>query len=191
MKGTRDKVAALLESLGVGVDGELKDTPRRVAEWLAEFALSDEDEEAEAERLLSTVFEHEHYDELIIVRGVEFVSLCAHHLLPFYGTAEVGYIPSANSPGIVGLSKLARLVQLCTRRITTQERATERICGYLERHLNPLGAMVVLHARHLCMICRGAKAAGSETVTAATRGALRYNAAARAEFLELARRCVA
>jgi GTP cyclohydrolase I len=121
-------------------------------------------------------------DELIVLREIEFHSTCEHHLLPFYGTASVGYLPGA----VVGISKLARLVHCFARRLQIQERLTRQIAEAIETHLGARGAGVVVRARHLCMGCRGVRLPASEMVTTAMLGVLRQDAAARGEFLRIA-----
>jgi GTP cyclohydrolase I len=123
------------------------------------------------------------YDELVVVRGVPLVSVCEHHLLPFTGTATVGYVPGRR---ILGLSKLARLVEHFARRPQVQERLTQQIARWLSDHLEPRGVGVVVHAEHTCMTLRGAQAVGATTVTSALLGHLRDDPASRAEFFALA-----
>ena len=118
-----------------------------------------------------------------MARAIPFASLCRHHLLPFTGVAHVGYLPGDR---ILGLSKLARVVELFARDLQTQERLTEQVAGWLEEHLEPLGAGVVVDAEHLCMTVRGVKAPGVRTVTSALRGRVRDDPRTRAEFLALA-----
>ena len=124
----------------------------------------------------------EGYDELVIVGEIPFQSLCAHHLLPFQGKAHVAYLPGER---LVGLSKLARVVELYSRRLQLQERLTTQVADWLEEHLRPQGVGVVLEAEHLCMSLRGVQTAGSNTVTSALRGALKEGARTRQEFLSL------
>lgn len=122
-------------------------------------------------------------DEMVVVTGIRFWSLCEHHLLPFEGTAVVGYIPGKR---IVGLSKLARLVECFARRLQVQERLTQEIASAIQKHLKPRGVGVLVKARHTCMAMRGVRSDG-RMVTSALLGAMRRNPSARAEFLELAR----
>lgn len=159
----------------------LIDTPARVIRALQEMTSGYSDDPA---ALLSTQFPDD-YDEMVVVRGVEFHSLCEHHLLGFAGTATVAYIPSPGL-GVVGLSKLARLVECYARRLQVQERMTMQIAEAIETHLSPVGVGVVVRARHSCMGCRGVRKPGAEMVTSALRGAMRDDAQARAEFLALA-----
>jgi GTP cyclohydrolase I len=171
-------VVELLEALGLdpSIDENLRDTPRRVAATYAELVTS---------RPFSyTTFPNEEgCDELILVRGIPFQSLCEHHLLPFIGIAHVGYVPRGR---IVGLSKLARVVERFARGLQVQERLTTQITELLEVHLAPKGVGAVLEAEHLCMTMRGVRAAGARTITSALHGIFRNDARSRAEFLSLA-----
>jgi len=123
------------------------------------------------------------YDELIVARSIPFHSLCMHHLLPFHGVAHIGYLPGER---ILGLSKLARVVELFARDLQTQERLTSQVAGWLEEQLSPRGVGVVVDAEHLCMTVRGVKAPGVRTVTSALRGRVRDDPRTRAVFLALA-----
>jgi GTP cyclohydrolase I len=172
----RQAVEELLIAMREDITREgLRDTPTRVARWYDEHF-------NRAEPVLTT-FENEGTDEMVIQCGIPFYSLCEHHMVPFFGTAVVAYIPSRR---IVGLSKLARLVQYHARGLQTQERITHNISEALEI-LEPHGIGVLLRARHLCMEMRGIKTIGAETVTSDLRGVLREEPSARAEFLTLAR----
>jgi GTP cyclohydrolase I len=157
----------------------LADTPGRVVRALAEMTAGYAEDPGE---ILDTTFD-DSCDQMVLVRGVEFTSLCEHHILPFIGTATVGYIPDGQ---VVGLSKLARLVECYARRLQVQERMTEQIADAIDKHLGPLGVGVVVRARHLCMGCRGIRKPGAEMVTSALRGNLLALPAARAEFMQLA-----
>jgi GTP cyclohydrolase I len=168
----------MLRALGLPVDSpDLLETPRRLVHAYAELlTVPDFD---------LTTFDNAHgYDELVLVRDIPFRSLCEHHLLPFVGVAHVGYLPGER---ILGLSKFARTVEFFARRAQTQERLTTEIARHLEQRLAPLGVGVVLEAEHSCMTVRGARAAGSSTVTSTLRGQLRNDPASRAEFLALTR----
>src|SRR5438105_14909247 len=132
-------------------------------------------------RHLKTVF-HERYDEVVLLRDIEFHSLCKHHLLPFTGRAHVAYLPDGR---VVGLSKLARLVEGYARRPQVQERLTTQIADALMEELNPVGAACVIEATHTCMTIRGAKKHGSTMVTSALRGIFKDSATSRAEMLAL------
>jgi GTP cyclohydrolase I len=134
--------------------------------------------------LPTTFGNDEGYDELVVAREVPFRSLCEHHLLPFYGHAHVGYLPGGR---IVGLSKLARVVEHFAAGLQVQERLTQQVADWLHAHLGARGVGVVLEAEHLCMSLRGVRARGSHTVTSALRGDLRTDARSRGEFLALTR----
>ena len=172
-------VRDLLGALGQDPDRPgLRDTPRRVAAAMTELL--------SPVAFTPTTFPNEEgYDELVIARDIEFSSLCEHHLLPFSGVAHVGYIPGER---IVGLSKLARVVELFARDLQVQERLTGQIADWLVQHLDPIGVGVVLEADHSCMSLRGVKKPGSRTITSALRGAIRDDARTRQEFLSLATR---
>jgi GTP cyclohydrolase I len=180
--GTVDLAAAegavrdLLLALGHDPESEhLGDTPARVARAYAELLTPRPFD-------LTTFPNDEGYDELVLARDIPFQSLCEHHLLPFHGVAHVGYIPDGR---ILGLSKLARVVELFARGLQVQERLTSQVAGWLEEHLRPKGVGVVLEAEHLCMSLRGVKATGSTTVTSALRGLVRDDARTRTEFFGL------
>src|SRR5881394_1355409 len=158
-------------------DGLLK-TPNRVARAYAELMAG---LRADPRAHLRTVF-HERYDEVVLLRDIEFHSLCEHHLLPFTGKAHVAYLPDGK---VVGLSKLARLVEGFARRPQVQERLTGQIADALMEELNPIGAACVIEAVHTCMTIRGAKKHGSTMVTSALRGIFKENPSSRAEILAL------
>jgi GTP cyclohydrolase IA len=166
----------LLLALGADLESDhLRETPRRVAKAYAELLTP--------RPFNPTTFPNdEGYDELVIVGAIPFQSLCAHHLLPFQGKAHVSYLPGGR---LVGLSKLARVVELYSRRLQLQERLTTQVADWLEEHLAPRGVGVVLEAEHLCMSLRGVQTAGSNTVTSALRGAVRDDPRTRQEFLSL------
>jgi GTP cyclohydrolase I len=181
-----DRVAAAVREIliGIGEDPDrngLRDTPERVARAYAEMfsGLHQEPEEVLAKRFDLG------FDELVLVKDIEVWSSCEHHLVPFTGVAHIGYIPSTDGT-ITGLSKLARLVDLYSKRPQVQERLTTQIADALERILQPRGVIVVLECEHLCMTMRGVRKPGSKTVTSAVRGQLR-NAATRAEAMVLIR----
>lgn len=173
--------ASLIEAVGQNPSqGSMKDTPRRVAEMYAElFSGLDADPKAE----LSVGFEEGHY-EMVILRDIPFYSMCEHHLLPFYGVAHVGYVPSPGGK-VVGVSKLARVVEIFARRPQLQERMTKQIADIIFEVLKPDGAGVVVEAEHLCMIMRGIKKPGATVITSAVRGSFRSKAITRSEFLSL------
>ncbi|MFC0582369.1 GTP cyclohydrolase I FolE [Micrococcoides hystricis] len=162
-------VRDILEAIGEDPDRDgLMDTPKRVAKAYAEFFAGLHRDGAD---VLGTTFDIEH-EELVLVKDIPFYSMCEHHLLPFYGVAHVGYIPSKEGK-ITGLSKLARLVEVYARRPQVQERLNAQIVEDLMEHLNPQGAIVVLEAEHMCMSMRGIRKPGSKTITSAVRGQLR------------------
>ncbi len=170
----RDLLAALGADL---TDESVRDTPRRMVAAYAELLTPQTFEP-------TTFSNHEGYDELVVARSIPFHSLCAHHMLPFFGVAHVGYLPGER---ILGLSKLARVVELYARDLQIQERLTKQIANWLQEHLAPKGVGVVLEAEHLCMSLRGVHKAGSRTVTSALHGLVREDQRTRHEFLALAR----
>ncbi len=176
-------VHELLAAVGEDPGREgLAATPARVAAMYAElFAGLDED----PARHLTVTFAADH-DEMVMVRGIPFASLCEHHLVPFIGRAHVAYIPAATGR-ITGLSKLARLVDGFARRLQVQERMTTQIADAIERILQPRGALVVVEAEHLCMSMRGVKKPGTLTVTSSVRGLFRTDVATRAEAMAFVR----
>lgn len=166
-------VAALLIALGRDVtDENLADTPRRVAESMLELLTP-------PMVALTTFPNADNYTELVLVRDIPFVSLCEHHLLPFRGVAHVGYLPGER---IVGLSKLARVVELFARDLQVQERMTMQIARWLQTHLRARGVGVVVEAEHLCMSVRGIKASGALTTTTSFLGELELSSAMQARF---------
>jgi GTP cyclohydrolase I len=169
-------VSDLLLALGQDITAEsLQDTPRRVAATYAELL--------QPRSFNLTSFPNdEHYDEMVIARGIPFSSLCEHHLLPFAGVAHVAYLPGHR---ILGLSKLARVVEMFARRLQVQERLTKQVAAWLEQHVQPKGVGVVLEAEHTCMSIRGVRAPGTVTVTSALLGVVRDDPRTRAEFLAL------
>ncbi|MFC2002866.1 GTP cyclohydrolase I FolE [Chloroflexota bacterium] len=177
----RTAIAAIIEAIGENPNREgLIDTPQRVAEMYAELFMGVNKDPAEE---LAVGYELGHR-EMVVVRDVPFYSMCEHHLLPFYGVAHVGYIPDINGR-VVGISKLARVVEIMARRPQIQERMTTDIADAIMDGLKPSGVAVVIHAEHLCMIMRGIKKPGSAIVTSAIRGAFRSHPESRAEFFSL------
>ncbi|WP_313814740.1 GTP cyclohydrolase I FolE [Glutamicibacter sp.] len=173
-------VREILLAIGEDPDRDgLLDTPKRVAKAYAEFFGG---LHQDAEEHLSTTFDIEH-DEMVLVKDIPFYSTCEHHLVPFYGTAHIGYIPGKGGK-VTGLSKLARLVEVFARRPQVQERLTTQIVDALVEHLNPSGAIVVIECEHMCMSMRGVRKPGAKTVTSAVRGQLRETAT-RAEAMSL------
>ena len=169
--------ADLLTALGIDVDRDgLRETPARMARAYAELF-------DPAPLRLTTFDNAEGYDELVIARAIPFRTVCEHHLLPFAGVAHVGYLPAER---ILGLSKLARLVEHFAARPQTQERLTRQVADCLLERLRPRGAGVVLEAEHTCMTLRGVRATGATTITSALLGCLRADPRSRAEFFALA-----
>ena len=172
----RQAVADLLAALGRDVSDErLADTPRRVADSFAELLTP-------RPFNLTTFPNDEGYDELVVARSIPFVSLCEHHILPFTGKAHVGYVPGDR---ILGLSKLARVVELFARDLQVQERLTQQVANWLRDNLQTKGVGVVVEAEHTCMTIRGVAATGAMTVTSAVHGILRDDPRSRAEFFSL------
>src|SRR3954452_23869922 len=172
-------VREILFAVGEDPDREgLLKTPNRVARAYGELMAG---LKIDPRRHLKTVF-HERYDEVVLLRDIEFHSLCEHHLLPFTGRAHVAYLPDGK---VVGLSKLARLVEGYARRPQVQERLTTQIADALMEELNPIGAACVIEAVHTCMTIRGAKKHGSTMVTSALRGIFKENPSSRSEILSL------
>ncbi|HZK80776.1 MAG TPA: GTP cyclohydrolase I FolE, partial [Humisphaera sp.] len=172
-------VREILLAVGEDPDREgLLKTPERVARSYSELMAGLRSDPREH---LKTVF-HERYDEIVLLRDIEFHSLCEHHLLPFTGKAHVAYLPAGK---VVGLSKLARLVEGFARRPQVQERLTTQIADALMDELNPIGAACVIEAVHTCMTMRGVKKHGSVMVTSALRGIFKENPSSRAEVLSL------
>jgi len=182
-EGIRDATRALLIALGENPEREgLLETPRRVAEMYAElFSGMEKDPCAE----LSVSFDEGH-QEMIIARDIPFYSMCEHHLLPFFGVAHVGYIPNTQGK-VVGISKLARVVDVVSRRPQLQERMTRQIADAIYQALEPDGAGVVIEAEHLCMVMRGVRKPGTTIITSAVRGTFRTKSVTRSEFMSLIR----
>ncbi|GAA1948179.1 GTP cyclohydrolase I FolE [Amycolatopsis minnesotensis] len=173
LPAARRAVADLLVALGKDPSSEhLADTPRRVANSYAELLTPREFQ-------LTTFPNDEAYDELVVAKSIPVQSLCEHHLLPFHGVAHVGYLPGER---ILGLSKLARVVELFARDLQVQERLTKQVADWLQEHLAPRGVGVVIEAEHMCMSLRGVQASGARTVTSALHGLLREDRDTRQEF---------
>ena len=170
---------AFLTALGLDTETEgLRDTPRRMAAAYAELLTPRAFD-------LTTFANEEDYDELVLARDIPIRSVCEHHLLPFLGVAHVGYLPGER---ILGLSKLARVVELFAHGPQVQERLTKQIADWLHAQLEPRGVGVVIEAEHLCMTLRGVQAVGSRTLTSTFSGVLREDPRSRSEFLALAHR---
>lgn len=175
-----DAVREILLAVGEDPDREgLKDTPARVARAYEESFKGLTQDPAE---LLGTTFDIGH-EELVLVRDVPFYSMCEHHLVPFYGHAHIGYIPSPEGK-VTGLSKLARLVDIFAKRPQIQEQLTTQVVDALVEHLEPQGAIVIIEGEHLCMSMRGVSKPGAKTITSAVRGQLR-DSATRSEAMSL------
>lgn len=173
-------VVELLKSLGEDVSREgLIDTPRRVAKMYEEIFEGYKQNPAD---ILSTVFVGEGEQELVLVRDIPFYSHCEHHMVPFFGVAHIAYIPDKK---LVGISKLARLVDCFSKRLQIQERLTKQISETLVAHLEPKGVAVVVTAEHMCMTMRGVQKPGTKTTTSSMRGVFLKEPDARAEVLAL------
>lgn len=175
----QDAVRELIQAIGEDPEREgLKETPRRIAEMYAEIFAGMHADPAE---LLQVQFE-ERYDEMVILRDIPFYSICEHHFMPFHGVAHVGYIPNGR---VVGISKIARVVDLFAKRPQLQERLTSQVADCIYEVLEPDGVAVVVEAEHLCMTMRGIKKPGSRMVTSAMRGNFKSRSVTRSEFLAL------
>lgn len=173
--------AKLLEQIGEDPTRQgLTRTPQRAAKALQFLT---QGYRQSVEKILNSAIFDEEYDEMVIVRDIEFYSLCEHHLLPFFGKCHVGYIPHKK---IVGLSKIPRIVDMFSRRLQIQETLTRQIAQALEEVLNPVGVAVVMDAQHMCMMVRGVQKQHSKTVTNVMLGAFREKDSTRAEFM----RCI-
>jgi len=176
----QDLVRQLLKELGEDPTREgLVDTPKRVVKAL-EFLTSGNT--ANIDEVINNALFTVDYSEMVIVKDVDFYSLCEHHLLPFFGKCHVAYIPSDR---VIGLSKIPRLIDVFARRLQVQERMTNQIADIIRDKIAPLGVAVVVEATHLCMSMRGVQKQNSFAVTSAMHGAFRTNARTRMEFLEL------
>jgi GTP cyclohydrolase I len=176
----QDAIRKLLIDLGEDPDREgLRDTPKRV-EKAYKFLTSGYG--ADIDTVLNNALFSVDYSEMVIVKDIDFYSLCEHHLLPFFGKCHVAYIPSNK---VIGLSKIPRIVDVFARRLQVQERLTNQIADVIREKIAPLGVAVVMEATHLCMSMRGVEKQNSFAVTSAMQGAFRNNARTRMEFLEL------
>ncbi len=175
-------VAQMLKELGEapGRDG-LTNTPRRVSKAMRFFTSG---YEQDPKALLNNALFDVEYDEMVLIRDIDFYSLCEHHMVPFFGKAHVGYIPAGK---VVGLSKIPRIVEMFARRLQVQERLTTQVAEVLEEVLAPRGVGVVVEAKHLCMMMRGVEQQNSFAVTSSLRGEFESDSKTRAEFLELIR----
>jgi len=179
-KKIADGVRMILEGIGEDAAREgLKQTPERVAEFYAELTAGMwEDASAQIRALPG-----DSHDEMVIVKDISIASVCEHHLAPFVGKCHIAYIPKGGR--IVGLSKLARLAEIFSRRLQLQERLTQQIAQTLFDELKPLGVMVVIEAEHTCMTLRGVKKSGAKTITSAVLGGFRKDPRTRAEAMSL------
>lgn len=179
-KKIENAIRDILEAIGEDPDREgLVETPKRVAAMYEEIFSGIADN---PKRHLK-VFSEEDNDEIVVVRDIPFYSMCEHHLLPFFGKAHIAYIPADGK--VIGLSKLARIVDVYAKRPQLQERLTSQIANFLDEELSPKGIAVVVEAQHLCMTMRGARAAGAVTQTSALRGLAKKDARTRAEIMSL------
>jgi GTP cyclohydrolase I len=174
-------VRALLHAIGEDVRREgLLDTPKRIVrsweELFAGYKVKD------IGSLITTFTEAESYDEIVLLRNIEFFSFCEHHMLPFSGVGHVAYLPGKK---VVGISKLARILDVYARRLQIQERIGQQVVQAITKHLEPKGAACILVARHGCMVCRGVKKQNSEMVTSSLTGVFKEKAAIRTELLAL------
>lgn len=177
----RHAVREIIEAIGEDPEREgLRDTPRRIADMYAEIFSGIG---CDPTQVLTVTFEENH-QEMVILRDIPFYSMCEHHFLPFHGVAHVGYIPRGR---ILGISKIARLVEILARRPQLQERLTGQVADALMSAVQPQGVAVVVEAEHLCMTMRGVKKPGSTIVTSANRGIFRDKAVTRDEFMSLIR----
>jgi GTP cyclohydrolase I len=179
-KKIQKAVRMILEAVGENADREdLKKTPERVAEMYTEiFSGISKDPAKELEVLLA-----EKHDEIVLLKDIPLYSVCEHHLLPFIGKVHIAYIPKNNK--VTGLSKIARVVEILSKRLQVQERLTTEIAEILMKKLKPMGVMIIIEAEHLCMSMRGVKKSGVLTVTSAVRGVFKENSKTRAETLAL------
>jgi GTP cyclohydrolase IA len=179
----QDLIAHVLRQLGENPEREgLRDTPKRVEKSLR-FLTSGY--QADIDQVINNALFSVDYSEMVIVKDIDFYSLCEHHLLPFFGKCHIAYIPQKR---VIGLSKIPRLVDVFARRLQVQERLTHQIAQVIEEKVAPLGVAVVMEGTHLCMAMRGIEKQNSFAVTSAMLGAFRENARTRSEFLELIRR---
>ncbi len=179
IKSTEEALSLLLSALGEKPEREgLKNTPKRVARMYTELLSG---YHADPQKIVNGALFNITYDEMVIIRDIEFYSLCEHHLLPFIGRAHVAYLPAGK---VIGLSKIPRIVDMFARRMQVQERLTRQIADLLQELLEPKGVAVVMEGMHLCTMMRGVKKHDARMTTSAMHGAFRTNAATRQEFLE-------
>jgi len=176
----KELISQLLKALGEDPSREgLQKTPERVEKALQFFTKGYQED---PQKILNDALFVEDYDEMVIVRDIDLFSMCEHHLLPFFGRCHVAYIPRHR---IVGLSKLARIVEIYSRRLQVQERLTSQIAETIQRSLDPFGVGVVIEAQHLCMMMRGVEKQNAVAITSSMLGTFRTNVETRMEFLDL------
>jgi len=175
----KNSVFELIKAVGEDPEREgLRNTPDRVARMYSELLSG---YQSEPEKIINGALFHVNYDEMVIVRDIEFYSLCEHHMLPFIGRAHVAYIPAGK---VIGLSKIPRIVDIYARRLQIQERMTRQIADFVQQTLAPQGVAVVVEAMHLCAMMRGVKKHDARMTTSAMHGSFRANLATRQEFLD-------
>jgi GTP cyclohydrolase IA len=172
-----DGISSMLKAIGDGVDAQgTADTPKRVANMYDELLSGYSTDPVEL--LNGAMFDVE-YDEMVVVKDIDFYSLCEHHLLPFYGKAHIGYLPNQK---VIGLSKIPRLVEMFARRLQVQERMTQQIAATMDDLIQPAGIGVVIEAQHLCAAMRGVRKPNTTMTTSAVRGQFKTNSSTREEF---------
>lgn len=177
---TAELVYELLSEIGEDPKREgLRLTPARVSEALKYFT---QGYDMDVDSIISNAIFDEQHEEMVVLRDIDFYSICEHHLVPFFGKCHIAYLPRER---IIGLSKLARIVEVYARRLQVQERLTRQVAKAIERHLDPYGVAVVIEAQHLCMMMRGVEKQNSLATTSAMLGQFKENAATRMEFLGL------
>ncbi|HXD11468.1 MAG TPA: GTP cyclohydrolase I FolE [Anaerolineales bacterium] len=175
----KNSVFELIKAVGEDPEREgLRNTPDRVARMYSELLSG---YQSEPEKIINGALFHVNYDEMVLVRDIEFYSLCEHHMLPFIGRAHVAYIPAGK---VLGLSKIPRIVDIYARRLQIQERMTRQIADFVQQTLAPQGVAVVVEAMHLCAMMRGVKKHDARMTTSAMHGSFRANLATRQEFLD-------
>jgi len=179
-KKIKKAVKMILEAIGEDLSREgLRDTPERVADMYEEIFAGMKQKPADVIK----IFHAEEHDEMIILKDIPFYSVCEHHMMPFFGNAHIAYVPKGNK--LLGLSKLARMVDMFARRLQLQERMTSQIADTIMKAIDPLGVLVIAEAEHLCTTMRGVKKPGSLMMTSAIRGIFRKNESTRKEALSL------
>lgn len=177
---TKELIKNLLFEIGEDPDREgLLSTPKRVAEA---FEFLTKGYKQDIQEVLNNAIFNEKYDEMVLVKNIDFYSMCEHHMLPFYGKVHVAYIPDGK---IVGLSKIPRIVEVFARRLQVQERMTQQIADTIDKYLQPIGVAVVSEANHMCMMMRGVEKQNSSATSSAMHGVFKDDARTRSEFLNL------